>query len=306
MFINCYTRILSTSVLLAINKYQGEGCVAMGIKNWTVKAKGISGGAGGMAAYGKYLEDTKHKNHKGKTESITHVSGNAMQLVMKMGKRGAERTLKSQLAGKGGRPVETLAQSFVVSLPANLRPEPGQWLSIARDVVRALAKKLDESFDDLVADMFINAHENSNNPHLNLVVGKLDKNGDIRKKVTQKAALSTIKNAVNASVLNVLGADHATYEPQRSGYPKMEKWEYEIAVAEERKKELESKADELVEEIIDAELTLESMGELINEFKPLEVEAIAEIMKPRPKSKRQEEATAEKNYENHIDRGIGY
>jgi hypothetical protein len=274
----------------------------MGIKNWTVKTKGISGGSSGMAAYGKYLEDASHKNHKDKTETITHVSGNAMQLVMKMGKRASERTIKAQIAGKGGRPVETLAQSFVVSLPARIRPTPEQWTAIAQDIVRALSVKLGVTFDELVKDMFINAHENENNPHLNLVVGKIDEHGEIRKSVTQKAALSTIKNAVNVSVLRVLGVDHAEYVPQRENVGKKEKWQHNIAIAAELTRELEAKVNELTEEILDAEATLESMGETIEIFKPLEAHALAEIMRPRPRSRREEEAKAEKDYEEQRDR----
>jgi hypothetical protein len=274
----------------------------VGIKNWTVKTKGISGGSGGMAAYGKYLEDANHKNHKGKTEAITHVSGNAMQLVIKMAKRASERTAKAQIAGKGGRPVETLAQSFVVSLPAELRPKPEQWTAIAQDIVRALSVKLDVTFNDLVKDMFINAHENENNPHLNLVIGKIDEHGEIRKSVTQKAALSVIKNTVNASVLRVLGVDHAEYVPQRKNVGKKEKWQHDIAMAAELARELEAKAQDLTEEILDAESTLEGMGEIIGIFKPLEAESLAEIMRPRPKSKREQEAKAEQEYEANRDR----
>ena len=274
----------------------------MGIKNWTVKTKGISGGSSGMAAYGKYLEDANHKNHKGKTEAITHVSGNAMQLVMKMGKRASERTIKTQIAGKGGRPVETLAQSFVVSLPARIRPKPEQWTAIAQDIVRALSVKLGVTFDDLAKDMFINAHENENNPHLNLVIGKIDEHGEIRKSVTQKAALNVIKNTVNASVLRVLGVDHAEYVPQRENVGKKEKWQHDIAMAAELARELEAKAQDLTEEILDAEATLESMGEIIETFKPLEAESLAEIMRPRPKSKREQEAKAEQEYEANRDR----
>lgn len=274
----------------------------MGIKNWTVKTKGISGGSGGMAAYGKYLEDAEHKNHKGKTESITHVSGNAMQLVMKMGKRASERTIKTQIAGKGGRPVETLAQSFVVSLPAKIRPKPEQWTAIAQDIVRALSVKLGVTFDDLVKDMFINAHENENNPHLNLVIGKIDEHGEIRKSVSQKAALNVIKNTVNASVLRVLGVDHAEYVPQRENVGKKEKWQHDIAIAAELARELEAKAQGLTEEILDAEATLENMGEIIETFSPLEAEALAEIMRPRPKSKREQEVKAEQDYEANRDR----
>jgi hypothetical protein len=280
----------------------------MGIKNWTVKTKGISGGSSGMAAYGKYLEDANHKNHKGKTEAITPVHGNAMQLVMKMGGRASKRTIDAQIAGKGGRPIETLAQSFIVSLPAEMRPTPAQWKSIAIDIIKALSVKLEVNPSDLAKDIFINAHENENNPHLNLLIGKLDENCDIRKKITQKAALSTIKNAVNASVLRVLGVDHAEYVPQRSGLPNLRANEYLRLVHEEKINALEVKAEELVEEILDGQATLDHMGEAISSFKPEYMSAMEELMRPAPprvKSKREIEADAELAYEAHRDRNQG-
>lgn len=255
-----------------------------------------------MAAYGKYLEDANHKNHRSKTEAITPVFGNAMGLVLKQGQRASDRTIKAQIKRKGGRPIQTLAQSFVVSLPASLRPSPRQWKSIAADIIKALSERLGEPAEELVKDTFINAHENSKNPHLNILIGKLDIHGEIRKPVTQKAALQAVKNSVNASVLRVLGVDHAEYVPQRENVGKKEKWQHEIAIAEEQAKELEAKAEGLIEEILDAEKTLENMSEIIEIFKPLEAHALAEIISPRPKSKREEEAKAEKDYEEQRDR----
>lgn len=206
----------------------------MAIKNWTVRTKAVTGGSGGVAAYGRYLEDENHRNHRGKTEAITPVSGDWRRLTAEQALRASQRTAEAQARGRGGRPVETLAQSFVVSLPAELRPTRKQWLAIARDVVKAIQSKL--PVDQAIAgagDVFVNAHENVRNPHLNIVIGKLSATGEIRKKITQKAVLSAVKTAVNAAVVRELGVDHSEYVPRRSGLRNMEKWQYEQELAKE-------------------------------------------------------------------------
>lgn len=232
----------------------------MAIKNWTVRTKSVTGGSGGVAAYGRYLEDPNHRNHRGKTEAITAVSGDWRRLTAEQTLRASQRTANTQARGKGGRPIETLAQSFVVSLPAELRPTRKQWLAIARDVLRAIQSKL--PVDQAIAgagDVFVNAHENVRNPHLNIVIGKLAENGEIRKRVTQKAVLSAVKNAVNAAVFRELGADHAEYVPQRSGLRNMEKWQYEQELAKmaiQRAHEAELHAQGNVQELAEEAVNL--------------------------------------------------
>lgn len=206
----------------------------MAIKNWTVRTKAVTGGSGGVAAYGRYLEDAHHRNHRGKTEAITPVAGDWRRLTAEQTLRASQRTAEAQARGRGGRPVETLAQSFVISLPAELRPTPKQWRAITRDVVKAIQSKL--PVDQAIAgagDVFVNAHENVRNPHLNIVIGKLSATGEIRKKITQKAVLSAVKTAVNAAVVRELGVDHSEYVPRRSGLRNMEKWQYEQELAKE-------------------------------------------------------------------------
>ena len=232
----------------------------MAIKNWTVRTKSVTGGSGGVAAYGRYLEDPNHRNHRGKTEAITAVSGDWRRLTAEQTLRASQRTANTQARGKGGRPIETLAQSFVVSLPAELRPTRKQWLAIARDVLRAIQSKL--PVDQAIAgagDVFVNAHENTKNPHLNILIGKLAENGEIRKRVTQKAVLSAVKNAVNAAVFRELGADHAEYVPQRSGLRNMEKWQYEQELAKmaiQRAHEAELHAQGNVQELAEEAVNL--------------------------------------------------
>jgi len=223
----------------------------MAIKNWTVRTKAVTGGSGGVAAYGRYLEDANHRNHRGKTEAITPVSGNWRRLTAEQTLRASQRTAKTQARGKGGRPIETLGHSFVVSLPAELRPTPQQWRAIALDVVKAIQLKLpaDQAMTG-PGDLFVNAHENTKNPHLNILIGKLAENGEIRKRVTQKAVLSAVKTAVNAAVFRELGADHAEYVPRRSGLRNMEKWQYEQELA----KEAIQRAHEAIQRADEAEL----------------------------------------------------
>lgn len=232
----------------------------MAIKNWTVRTKAVTGGSGGVAAYGRYLEDANHRNHRGKTEAITAVSGDWRRLTAEQTLRASQRTANTQARGKGGRPIETLGHSFVVSLPAELRPTPQQWRAIALDVVKAIQLKLpaDQAMTG-PGDLFVNAHENTKNPHLNILIGKLAENGEIRKRVTQKAVLSAVKTAVNAAVFRELGADHAEYVPQRSGLRNMEKWQYEQELAKEaiqRAHEAELHAQGNVKELAEAAVDL--------------------------------------------------
>ena len=183
----------------------------MAIKNWTVRAAGVTGGTRGLAAYGRYLEDKNHRNHRDKTDAIIPIQGNWQQLVMRQTVLMTERNLNKP---RGGRPVETLGQSFVVSLPPDLRPTPEQWAKIAAGAILGLSRGLPEGQQLERADIFANVHDNPNNPHLNIVVGKLTRGGEIRKSITQKAALHRMKLAVNEAVLRVMGVSNEQYEPR--------------------------------------------------------------------------------------------
>lgn len=224
----------------------------MAIKNWTVKTKSVEGGSNGIAAYGRYLEDTEHRNHKGKTESITPVSGNWRGLVMRQTALMAKRNLDKP---KGGRPVSTLAQSFVLSLPPELKPTPDQWKKIAQKLIQSLNDALPASKKLGTYDSFVNAHENTNNPHLNIIIGKLAENGEIRKEITQKSALHRIKQAANAAIFEVLGVSNIEYNPRTKDVGNKPLWKVKKELAELAKLE-ESKHEAILnlnEHILDLE-----------------------------------------------------
>lgn len=183
----------------------------MAIKNWTVKAAGVTGGTRGLAAYGRYLEDANHRNHRDKTEAIIPIQGDWRQLVMRQTGLMTERNLNKP---RGGRPVETLAHSFVISLPPDLRPTPEQWQKIVSAAILGLSKGLPEGQELVRPDIFANIHDNPNNPHANIVIGKLAPNGEIRKAITQKAALHRLKLTVNDAILRVMGVSNENYEPR--------------------------------------------------------------------------------------------
>jgi len=283
----------------------------MAIKNWTVRTKSVTGGSGGVAAYGRYLEDANHRNHRGRTEAITPVAGDWRRMTAEQALRASQRTAKAQARGRGGRPVETLAQSFVVSLPAELRPTPKQWLAITRDVVRAIQSKLpgDQAISG-PGDLFVNAHENVKNPHLNIVIGKLAATGEIRKKVTQKAVLSAVKNAVNAAVVRELGVDHSEYVPRRSGLRNMEKWQYEQELAKEaiqRAHEAELQAQDNVQELAEEAVDMRGRVSLMLDVaqalddEPAIQAALAAAQRMPPPSDLEREIMAENGYERSRD-----
>lgn len=291
--------------------FSGNLGAGMAIKNWTVRTKSVTGGSGGVAAYGRYLEDENHRNHRGKTEAITPVIGDWKKLLATQTLRATERNAQQIAGGKGGRTVQTLAQSFVVSLPAGLRPTPEQWRGISRDVVTAIQERLPEGQKLRGMDLFINAHENTSNPHLNLVIGKLAPDGSIRKKVTQKAVLSAVKNAVNAAVLRELGADHVSYEPKRTKVGNKPKWAYEKMQAQEELEQAVSairdshrELDELAEESLSARSDValaRDIADALGDRQLSDIVAEAEARMP-PLSDRESALKAEYDYESERDR----
>lgn len=253
----------------------------MAIKNWTVKAQAVTGGGGGLAAYGRYLEDAKHRNHAGKTEAITPIisrrwNSSWKNLLMRQVALMTERNLNNP---RGGRPVETLAQSFVVSLPRELRPTPEQWSEIALSALRGIQRGLPPDQRLEAEDLFVNAHENTSNPHLNILIGKLTSNHVIRKSITQKSALARAKTAVNEAVLRVMGVSNENYEPRAPRRPtqaereaegdyhkrNLTRWQYERL-----QREIEERIENRVEELNEMEQGFEALH---SEFTTLETVA---------------------------------
>jgi len=140
----------------------------MTIKNWFVRSERIKDKHGGLIKYGKYLVNMEHANHKN-TESIIHVYGNIENFIRTCSNEAVSLDLENSQK-KGGRPVQSYAQSFVFSLPPSVvKPTPDEWKSITSDILKELAKKLDIDINDFKGRVFANVHD-QDNPHLNLVV----------------------------------------------------------------------------------------------------------------------------------------
>ena len=216
----------------------------MGLKNWTIVAKAIKGMARGASAYRRYLVDTEHRNHKGKTESIDHVWGDAGALVMNQ--MGRWRQMEATRTTKRGRPRESLAHSFVLSLPRDaLKGDPTaqDWNYIAQVMMHTIAEELGESLATIRADSFANVHMNQANPHLNLMIGALrDDDGQIvDRRLGKKGITHALKRVTTPLIDNLLDLDHATYKPRRAGLRAMEKWQWEQAKAlDARRQEIDA------------------------------------------------------------------
>jgi len=214
----------------------------MTIKNWFVRSERIKDKHGGLIKYGKYLVNMEHANHKN-TESIIPVYGNIEHFIRTCSNEAVSLDLENSQK-KGGRPVQSYAQSFVFSLPPSVvKPTPDEWKSITSDILKELAKKLDIDINDFKGRVFANVHD-QDNPHLNLVVSRVVQ-GKALKSLDQKGTIGVAKKAFNAASLARCGLDVSAYEPLQTNVgPHLAKWQLQQKDSEKALKEigLKSKA----------------------------------------------------------------
>lgn len=214
----------------------------MTIKNWFVRSERIKDKHGGLIKYGKYLVNMEHANHKN-TESIIPVYGNIENFIRTCSNEAVSLDLENSQK-KGGRPVQSYAQSFVFSLPPSVvKPTPDEWKSITSDILKELAKKLDIDINDFKGRVFANVHD-QDNPHLNLVVSRVVQ-GKALKSLDQKGTIGVAKKAFNAASLARCGLDVSAYEPLQTNVgPHLAKWQLQQKDSEKALEEigLKSKA----------------------------------------------------------------
>ena len=95
------------------------------LSNWFVRSQRVKTRHTGAIKYLKYLIDPNHDNHK-KTAKIIPVYGNADQFITEVGKEAIQLDL-ANAQKKGGRPVQSYAQSFVLGLPHGVKNRPQNW-----------------------------------------------------------------------------------------------------------------------------------------------------------------------------------
>lgn len=220
----------------------------MAIKNWFVRSERVKGTHTGLIKYSKYLIDSKHPNHA-KTSSIIPIHGNIENFIRTCSNEAVSLDMVNA-QGKGGRPVQSYAQSFVFGLPPSVsKPTQEQWKSITNDILKELAKKLGVEVNDFKGRIFVNVHE-QDNPHLNIVVSRII-NGKSLKALDQKGTITVAKKAFNASTLARCGLDVSTYEPLQTNLgTRQAKWQIQQEESEKALEAIELKSKTFDDDVV--------------------------------------------------------
>ncbi|MFG0686534.1 hypothetical protein [Pseudomonas sp. WSY_20] len=184
----------------------------MSIKNWTVTTERVKNKSQGLSEYTSYLISSKHKNHK---------NTKIVEIFNKDHNKFLNNTIKEVIEfdannKKGGRKVESYAQSFNFILPPPHKPSPEQWKKIGIDLVRTIHKELNikGEISKFGNSCFINLHDQKN-PHLNMLVPRIY-DGERLADLDRKNVLAKLKLQFNQSVMKHCEIDHTQHKPLRS------------------------------------------------------------------------------------------
>ena len=202
------------------------------IKNWTVITQRIKGKQDGLVSYSKYLLDEKHQNHVKHDTTIIPIHGNYQNFV----RYSTLQALDFDMANKkGGRKVESYAQSFDFVLPDTVKkPTPEQWKEISKDIIRATHKHLmpDMAINEFGRRCFSNVHDQSN-PHLNMLIPRIIE-GVRQDKLDKKGLLALLKKQFNASALKHCDIDYQNYDSVKPNRGKrLRQWQLDQQTARE-------------------------------------------------------------------------
>lgn len=183
----------------------------MSIKNWTVTTQRVKKKSEGLSEYASYLISQKHENHKN-TEIYALFNSEHNKFLNDTINEVLDFDAKNK---KGGRKVESFAQSFNFILPPPHKPTPQQWQKIARDIVETIHTELSISSDltTFGRSCFINVHDQAN-PHLNMLIPRIFE-GQRLADLDRKNVLAKVKLQFNKSVLKHCNIDHTHHKPLR-------------------------------------------------------------------------------------------
>lgn len=243
------------------------------IKNWTVISQRVKERQDGLVTYSKYLLDEKHKNHSKNETRIVPLHGKMNEFV----KSSICETLDFDMSNKkGGRKVESYAQSFVLSLPDTVqKPTDEQWKRISGDIIRAAHKHLkpDEPVNDFGRKCFSNLHD-QDNPHINLLIPRIYK-GERLDKLDKKGMILAMKQAFNASVMKHCNINYDNFKPEKPGRGKrLLEWQLEQQAArEEQEKSIQLRQEAtLVAQSAAAQLLVAHKAKALSETSRIEAE----------------------------------
>lgn len=240
----------------------------MSIKNWTVTTERVKNKSAGLSEYASYLVSSKHKNHKN-TEIYTLFNSEHNIFINNTINETLDFDAKNK---KGGRKVESFAQSFNFILPPPHKPTPEQWRKIARDIVESIHTELaiKDGLTTFGRSCFMNIHDQAN-PHLNMLVPRIFK-GERLADLDRKNVLAKVKLQFNKSVLKHCDIDHTQHNPLRVNTGRRKSAQ---SLAYTKAKEEAQNALKLIAE---ANIASENAGiaekNVSNKIKELEVESI--------------------------------
>ena len=180
------------------------------MKNWIVISKPIKNKRIGLAKYSRYLVSKTHPNHL--TTEIVSVHNSASKFVNTCLKEVRKRNDLRIEAKKGGRPISSYAQSFVLSLPEDVRLEVSEWKKVARCIFKDLALFLEIEPVKFKDYCFLNLHIQKNQ-HLNILISKVI-DGNVVRNIQRKAINNILKQSFNVAMKHQIGFDNQTYEPR--------------------------------------------------------------------------------------------
>jgi hypothetical protein len=233
------------------------------LKNWVVTTDRIKSKGEGLVQYGAYLINPNHSNHKGRT-SIIPMFGDINKFTQSTFGNCTQIDMQNT---KGGRPMQSYAQSFCLELPPIFQPTEEQWRKIGAEVAKSVCKHLELDPSKFPQFGFANLHQQKNS-HLNLVFSRAF-NGVVLSKLDQKSTLVVVKKSFTEAVLKHCAIDVASYEVQtptkRKKYRgRVPKWLYQLDQLENlklTKEEIKSAKKEFAELIESADRWIKACRE---------------------------------------------
>lgn len=234
----------------------------MSIKNFYVKTERISKKTDGLIKYINYLEDEKNNRHANNEIILIHnLSRNFLNICNKNA-----TNLDYQNSKKGGRKVESLAQSFDFSFPPGVNVSNEDYQEFSLKIIEVLKENIPNLNEN---EIFMNVHKNKNynkeneSPgHLNLAVSRVSFDKNLKKytnniDLDKKKILWKLKQEFNLFIANKYELSTQNYE--RKKY----KEGTNIPLFQARI----NKNEEVKEEIIKNEIKLNAIKEDINNYK---------------------------------------
>ncbi|GAM58167.1 hypothetical protein JCM19231_1548 [Vibrio ishigakensis] len=203
------------------------------LKNWTVTTQAVKNATAGVMIREKYLLSKSHPNHKN-TERILNLLGN-QKTSQRIAIAGEHFRTTQMLNNKGGRPLQSYAMEFCLTMPQGYRPTPEQWRSIVRDICITVAKKLeltDVEFEHFKTRLRAVVHQQKQQglgagDHVHLIMPKIV-GARILKELQRKQVTRLIKQSFNSAVLEHTGYDYTQYVPKATGRGKrLDEWQYQ-------------------------------------------------------------------------------